>query len=167
MQETIRRPRHGGDRGNAESLVNGGTLGVVNTCDDAFDAESLACDSRCDDVGIVSRGHRGKGVGPLDSRPDQHVTVEPHSQNLGSREVEIETQKRTLIAVDDGDLMSDPGQRRGEGRTHSTAPHDDDIHALLRSWTLMARLHAESNGTAPHGKSKYNGRSRAGCHDKR
>ena len=45
-------------------------------CDDPLDTERFAGDAGGDDVGVVAGGHRGEGVGRLDTGPHENVTVE-------------------------------------------------------------------------------------------
>ncbi len=58
------------DRGHAEAFVDLCATRVVDPCDDGLDLELLAGDSRGDDVGVVTAGHRGEAVGTFDASLD-------------------------------------------------------------------------------------------------
>ena len=76
-----RRSTDGGDRGDAEPLVDLGAAGVVDPGDDLLDAERLAGHPRRDDVGVVTAGDGGERVGRR-CRPLQHVLVEADAGDL-------------------------------------------------------------------------------------
>jgi hypothetical protein len=63
--------RHGGD---AEALVDLGAARVVDARDDVLDAEGLARDPRGEDVGVVTAGDGGEGIG-LSIRASRRVSA--------------------------------------------------------------------------------------------
>ena len=135
VEQPVGGPRHGGDGGDAQPFVDRGALGVVDPCNHPRNPEHLARHPRRDDVGVVARGHRGEGVGPLDSGAQQHVPVESHAQDAFAGEVGGEPVERGRVAVDDRHLVSEPGQRLGQRGADPAASHHHYPH--LRSFRLI------------------------------
>ena len=86
----VRRPADGRDGGDAESGVDLGASRVVDARHDVVDAEGLPSDPRRDDVGVVTAGDGGEGVGLLDARLDQGVAVESDARDGAPGEVGTE-----------------------------------------------------------------------------
>ena len=86
-QQTIRRPRHGGDGRNAKAFVDLGSLGVVDAGDDGGHTELFAGDSGGDDVRVVAVGDGGERVRLLDPGLQQGVSVESDPEDLLAMEI--------------------------------------------------------------------------------
>ncbi len=86
-EQPVGGPRHGGDGGNPEPLVDRSTLGVVDAGDDALHPEHFASHPGRDDVGVVAGGHCGEGVGAVDPRSQEHVPVKAHAEHRFAGEI--------------------------------------------------------------------------------
>ena len=151
VEQSVRGPRHRRHRRDAEPLVDGGALGVVDAGDDALDAEGLARDPRGDDVGVVTRGHRGERARALDAGPQQHVPVEAHPEHALTGEFGGQAVKGGAVAVDNGDFVADSGQAISQRRAYPAASHHDYTHAsilpVVRQKRIVANLRTR-NATA-------------------
>ena len=138
VEQPVGRPRHGGHRRDAEALVDRRALGVVDAGHDALHAERLAGHPRRDDVGVVARRDRGERSCLLDACPQQHVAVEPHAEHALTRELGGEAVKCRAVAIDDGHVVTDPGQAVRQRRAHPAASHDHYTHLTVLSGMSVA-----------------------------
>ncbi len=149
VEQPVGGPRHGGHRRDAEPFVDRGALGVVDAGDHALDAERLARHPRRDDVRVVARGHRREGVGaprcpPAAARRGRNPCPSTRSPgNSGDEPVE-----RGAVAVDDGDVVADPGQRRRPatrppGRIPSPLPAPCGPFGCSLKLTVLKPAHSE------------------------
>src|SRR5919112_767008 len=88
--QAVRAPRHGGHGRDTEALVDRSALRVVDPGDDPLDAEGLPGDPGRDDVGVVTAGDRGEGVGLLRAGFDEDLAVEALPDDLAPAEVRAE-----------------------------------------------------------------------------
>ena len=102
-QHPLGRPRHRGDRGDAEPLVDRGPAGVVDAGHDPLDAEGLPGDPGDQDVRVVAVGDRGESAGLLDAGLHQPVAVEADAGDRLAGEALPEAVERLGPLVDDGD----------------------------------------------------------------
>jgi len=96
-------PGDGRDSGNPESLVHLGAAGVVDAGNDLLDAVGLAGDSGSEDIAVVPAAHGGEGVGPLDARCLEGLTVETDPLDGLAAEVGAQLAEGVGILVDDSD----------------------------------------------------------------
>lgn len=101
-----RRPRHGGDSGNAEALVDLGAARVIDAGDHVLDAVGLASDASREDVGVVSATYRRESVGALDPRILESFAIEADALDRRAGESGTQSAKRLRILVDDRDGMT-------------------------------------------------------------
>ena len=87
QQDSLGRPHHGRDRGNAEALVDRGTSRILDAGDDPLDVERLPGHAGDEDVRVVAAGHRGEGSRLLDAGLAEPVPVESHADHRASLEV--------------------------------------------------------------------------------
>ncbi len=116
---------HGGD---AQTLVDLGTAGVVDAGGHVLHTEHLAGHARGDDVGVVAAGDGGEGAGLLDARLAQGVLVEADAGDPAAPESRAQPAEGGGVLVDHGDRVSLLLQGLGKSGTHSSAAHDDDVH---------------------------------------
>ena len=79
LDEAPGRPRHRGDRGDAQAFVDLGAARVVDAGDHPLHAEALPRDTGGDDVGVVAGGHGGEGVRARDAGLLEDPAVEAHA----------------------------------------------------------------------------------------
>jgi hypothetical protein len=101
---------------------------VVDARDHVLDPEVLAGDARGEDVGVVTVGHCGERARALDAGLDEVVAVEAEADDRAAREAAGQATERPRVLVDDGDGVPRLLERLREFGTHSTTPHDDDVH---------------------------------------
>ena len=101
-----------------------------------FDAVQLPRHPGGHDVGVVSVGHGGEGVGLVDARLLQGVAVEAHALNFAAVELRGETSEGVGELVDDGHRMTHAVQLGGHGGPHASAAHDDEVHGRTVPLTL-------------------------------
>ena len=128
-QDPSTGPRDGGDRGDAEALVDRGAARVVDAGDDVLDAEGLAGHAGDEDVGVVATGDGGDGTIGGDAGRGQNVAVEPDADHGGAREPLAETAERLEPAVDHDDIMFRGGEAESDLRADSATTDNDDMHA--------------------------------------
>ena len=138
-EHPIGRPLHRGDRGDAESLVDGGAARVVDAGDDPFDPERLTGDAGGEDVRVVAARHGGHRVGVFDAGRLQPFAVEPDAGHGGAAEIGGQATERLGLAVDDGDRVALRSELCREAGSDPSASDDDHVHSALTSRARMAR----------------------------
>ena len=128
-QHTSAGPRHRGDRGDAQALVDRGASRIVDARNDVLDAERLAGDAGDEDVGVVATGDRGDGAVGGDAGGGEHVAVESDADHGRARERIAETSERLQLAVDHDDVMFRGGEAEGDLGADSATTDNDDMHA--------------------------------------
>ena len=118
----VARPLHGGHGGDAEPLVDLGATRVVDAGDDVLDAVLLPCDAGGEDVGVVTARDGGERVRLVDAGGPQGVAVEADPRHGAAVEARAQPAERGLVLVDDGDLVTGPLDRAGEGRRPGRSP---------------------------------------------
>ena len=139
-QHPLGRPRHGGDGGDAEPLVDGGPAGVVDAGDDSLDAEGLAGHAGDEDVGVVAVGDGGDGARPARCPPRAggrgrsrcRRSVCP-LKSLGRR---LKASGRLSMTATVWPRLDEVA---GQGGAHPAAADDDDVHWTLSSVVSMVR----------------------------
>ena len=101
-----------------------------------FDAVQLPGHPGGHDVGVITIGDRGEGVGLIDTRLLQSVSVETHSFNLTAVELGGKTAERIGQLVDDGHGMTHAVELSGHGGSHAAAAHNDEVHGKTVLLTL-------------------------------
>ena len=101
-QHPVDRPLDGGDRGDAQSLVDGGAALVVDAGHHPVDRERLTGDSGDHDVGVVTVGDRRKRTGLLDACVEQPGPVEADPDDGAAAEVRRQATERLGPAIDGG-----------------------------------------------------------------
>jgi len=120
---------------DAEALVDDRAPRVVDARHHARHAEALARDARAHDVGVVAARDRGVGVGALDARLHQRVSVEDLAGDAPAADVAARCGERLLAAVDDRHRVASLLEHGGEVPPHAPISSDDDVHACSRmSW---------------------------------
>ena len=128
VHDLVDRPRHRGDGGDAEALVDLGPPGVVDAGHHAVDAVVLRGDACRQDVRVVTARDRGQRSGLLGAGPVEVVAVEARAHDRGPGPVGGEATERAWHLVDDGHRVALLDQADGEPRSHPATPDDDDVH---------------------------------------
>ena len=127
----VGRPRDGGDRRDAEPLVDRSPARVVDAGDDPLDLEGLAGDPGRHDVRVVAAGHRRQRTGLLDAGLLERVAVEAEADDPVAAEAGRQAPERVLALVDDRDGVTLLLEGAGQLTTYPAAPHHDDMHPAL------------------------------------
>jgi hypothetical protein len=127
-QHPFARPLHGGDRGDAQALVDGSPARVVDAGDDLLDAVGLASDAGDEDVGVVAVRDGRQRVGAVDARLGQPVAVEADPDDGGTGEALAEAAEGPLLAIDDRSGVPRGLDGPGQTRTDPSAPDHDHVH---------------------------------------
>ena len=131
--DLVGRPRHGGDRRDAEALVDRGAARVVDAGDDPLDLERLACDPRRHDVRVVAARHRRERAGVLDAGFLERVAVEAEADDAVATEAGGQAPERVLALVDDRDGVTLLLEGAGQLAADPPATHHDHVHACAPS----------------------------------
>ena len=121
-------PGDGGDRGDAQALVDLGAAGVVDAGDDLLDAVGLAGDARREDVAVVAAADRGEGLRARDAGGLEGLAVEADAGDGLAGELRAERAEGLGVLVDDGDRVAELVEAVGEERSDATAAEDHDVH---------------------------------------
>ena len=151
VEQPRARPRHRGDRRDAETAVDLGAARVVDARDDARHAIVLPRGARCDDVAVVSRGDSGEAVSVLDSGVLEHVAVEHRTDELLAEDLlALRTIEDERVLIDHRDRVPLELEHAREVPAHSPVPPDDYVQPVLH--LVSPRLQVRSRavcGTVP------------------
>ena len=128
-QHLVGGPLDGGDRRDAEPLVDLGPPGVVDPGDDVLDAEGLAGDPGGDDVGVVAAADGGEA--PARSMPasTRVSRSKPTPATCLPAKVGPSRRNACLVLVDDRDRVAEVLEAVREARADPAAAHDHDVHS--------------------------------------
>ncbi len=151
VEQPRARPRHRGDRRDAETAVDLGAARVVDARDDARHAVVLPRGARRDDVAVVARGDSGEAVGVLDPGVLEHVAVEHRTDELLTEDLlALGTLEDERVLVDHRDRVPLELEHAREVPAHSPVPPDDYVQPVLH--LVSPRLQVMSRagcGTVP------------------
>jgi hypothetical protein len=99
-------PRHGGYRRDAEALVDLGTAGIVDASYYVLYREVLSSDASTQDVGVVTVGHCGQGIGVFGTGFDKGLTIKARTHNGRNRGFGWKTPKTPVILVNNCEAMA-------------------------------------------------------------
>lgn len=138
-QELPRRPGHGGDRRDAQPLVDLRPTRIVDAGDDLLDPVGLPGHPGRQDVRVVTGAHGGEGMGSLDAGTLERLAIEAHTGHRLSGEIGAELPEGPGILIDDRHGVSELVQSMRQQGSHATAPENHDVHArTLHAWRSEA-----------------------------
>jgi hypothetical protein len=114
--------------------------------------------ARGKDVGIITRGNGGEGIGLLDSGFGQGGPVKANAGDLPSAEGGTQAPEGPLILVNDGHRMPGIVQRVGQRHAHASAPHDDVMGHLPPRFLKIDREKSQSASIDPPGAANMHRR---------
>ena len=126
----LRRPAHRGHGGDAEALEDLRPVGIVDAGGDIAHTESLAGDTRGEDIRIVTAGDRGEREGLGGLRLRQGLTVETDPCDRRAAEIATEFEECVGVPVDDGDGVPIRIKGLGQGCPDSAAAHNHEVHGF-------------------------------------
>jgi hypothetical protein len=110
-------------------LVDFSATWVVNSSNNICHTKVFARNTRCQDIRVIAIAHSRKGIGSLYSCLNQNVSVKANTSEGYALEVWTKSAKGFTILVDDGNGMACLFEALGDQCSHSTAPHDNYVHA--------------------------------------
>ena len=147
-EHLVRAPAHGGDRGDAEALVDLGAARIVDPRHDVRDVERFAGHPGGQDVRVVAAGHGGEGVGLFDAGLLERFPVEADAGDLAAGETGPEPPEGTVVLVDDRDRMAGVLQGVRQGCPNTATTHDHEVRhtCLLKLLCLLLRKTLPATG---------------------
>ena len=134
VEQAGARPRHRGDRRDAQAAVDLGAAGVVDARDDARDAEVLLGGAGGDDVAVVAARDGGEAVRVADAGILEHVAVEDGADELLAHDlVALFAVEDERVVVDDRDRVALELEHPREIAADPPVPADDYVQSVHRA----------------------------------
>ncbi len=134
VEQAGARPRHRGDRRDAQTAVDLGSAGVVDARDDTRDSEVLLGGSRRDDVAVVAAGHRGEAIRIADTGVLKDVAIEHGTDELLPHDlVALFAVEDERVVVDDRNRVALELEHPREIAADPPVPADDYVQSVHRA----------------------------------